>query len=391
MERLQAPLDLPLVGSPDWVERMRRAGERLRAARVDAIYLIHGTFVGDDSFGVWRELSRFVPSLASGGRLQKRLVDLLLGDLGDYPPRYARELARGLGGALAADDGVSASSDDSLAPRVRRFVWDGQDNHLGRACGAVRLLVDLERRAAEGVGRALLWGHSHGGNLLALATNLLAADDATRARFFEALEPNERRWTSGEADEESDVRAARRILDDPRSPVRRLELDVVTFGTPVRYGWDSLGYARLLHLVHHRPGGVRERRARGLPFRLLDAWTAREGDYVQRVGVAGTNFPPCRLFRRPARRADRGLHGLLQAEVSSGRLFDKLRPALRTMDEGPTLAIDYGPQRGGPLRHLFGHGIYTRRRWMLLHVEQVVERWYGESASVASGTQGVQG
>ena len=27
----------------------------------------------------------------------------------------------------------------------------------------------------------------------------------------------------------------------------------MTFGTPIRYGWDSGGYARLLHFIHHRP------------------------------------------------------------------------------------------------------------------------------------------
>ena len=47
---------------------------------------------------------------------------------------------------------------------------------------------------------------------------------------------------------------AQQVLAENHHPLRQLALDLVTFGTPIRYGWDTAGYQHLLHFVNHRPG-----------------------------------------------------------------------------------------------------------------------------------------
>jgi len=74
--------------------------------------------------------------------------------------------------------------------------------------------------------------------------------------------------------------------------LRSLRLDVVTLGTPVRYGWDADGYGNLLHFIHHRPDdGLPDDRAPFLPS-AEDILQAKQGDCVQQLGIAGTNFTP---------------------------------------------------------------------------------------------------
>ncbi len=77
----------------------------------------------------------------------------------------------------------------------------------------------------------------------------------------------------------------------PHTP-RSLRLDVVTLGTPVRYGWDADGYGNLLHFIHHRPvDGLPDDRAPFLPS-AEDILQVKQGDCVQQLGIAGTNFTP---------------------------------------------------------------------------------------------------
>jgi hypothetical protein len=355
---------------------MRAAGDALRAANVGTLYLIHGTFVGDDLCGWWHQLEKCCGPLPVGRRIHKALVDLVARDLGNFTARYARELAGGLNGdpnerAYGESAGVHQAG---LA--VERLVWSSQNNHVGRADAALRFLLELSRRSEADQRRVLVWGHSHAGNALALATNLLAADADTLDRFFAALRPNYASWFRRGAPQPV-WQAAYDMLRSERQRLRATPLDIVTFGTPIRYGWDPGGYDRLLHVVHLRAENVRPRRDSGLPYRLMDVWRAHEGDYVQRTGIAGTNFPPCWLCRPGPRRADRQLHAIIQAGVTSRGLFDRLRPALRIADEGETVAVNYGPQPGGPLRNLIGHGEYTRRRQMSFHAQLVAERFYG--------------
>jgi hypothetical protein len=224
-------------------------------------------------------------------------------------------------------------------------------------------------------GRILVWGHSHGGNVLALASNLLGGDPDSRERFFHAARSYYRWPLPGRVDVPvwRDVRSALRREDGPLS---RFVLDVVTFGTPVRYGWESNGYDHLLHVVHHRPvPGIPEHRA-PFPPPLDAVRSGVGGDFVQSTGIAGTNLPPPLLAWR-SWLADRRLHRLLQKGVRSRELLEHLKLGPRVPQEGTTLLVDYDESEGRVIDHAAGHAVYTRPRWLLFHSEEVAKRFYG--------------
>ncbi|MCA9221631.1 MAG: hypothetical protein KDA71_14970, partial [Planctomycetales bacterium] len=139
---------------------MRAVGQRLRAAQVRAIYLVHGTFVGTDALGLLAELERVWPSACDlVRRWQKQTLDAVAGDMGNYTQAYADAFSAGINGADA----------EPHIP-VRLFHWSSENHHVARAQAAIEFLRTLVSRPEECDGRVLLWGHSHGGNVFALLT-----------------------------------------------------------------------------------------------------------------------------------------------------------------------------------------------------------------------------
>ena len=99
---------------------------------------MHGTFAGGDGLGLLTELARFAPGLSKSlSRLGKRAVDFVAGETGNYTSEYAAAMQAGL------------SEGAGRTIPVRLFNWSSQNNHVGRADGAVRLLDELARLATE--------------------------------------------------------------------------------------------------------------------------------------------------------------------------------------------------------------------------------------------------
>ena len=348
---------------------MAAVGEALRARRVAAIYLIHGTFVGDDTLGVVRLLERCWSTLGHDLRkYEKRLADTLVRDSGNYTWSFAQQFEREINQDA---NGVVVNPAERIP--VRLFTWSSANHHLGRADGAIRLFNELCGLKLAPSQRILLWGHSHGGNLLALLSNLLGSEPADRERFFQAAQDYyQSKLTSAEL--KAPWLRARELLRPATHPLEHLPLDMVTFGTPIRYGWDAGGYARLLHFIFHRAiEGLAPWETR-FPFSLRSALSGKRGDYIQQVGIAGSNLPPA-IVDWSLHRADAQLGQLLQADLPKGNLWSRLRAGQRAPDEGQTLLIDY-EHAGRLLRPAFGHAIYTRQRWLLFHAAEVVRQFY---------------
>ena len=223
-----------------------------------------------------------------------------------------------------------------------------------------------------------MWGHSHAGNVFAIATNLLAADAAQRESFFAAGRCYYRqRWFGGLSKPVWD--RVRQLLELPRDSRRLPQLDLVTFGTPIRYGWDTDGYAKLLHFVYHRPRpGVSEHRTTWPPS-VEDLFQATDGDYVQQFGIAGTNLMPAGVGLR-SWLADLRLARLLQPGLRRRDLLSRLKTGQRVPDEGETLLVEYPD--GPAARQFAGHAIYTRLIWLPFHAMEVARRFYGWSEAV---------
>lgn len=336
--------------------------EAFQQAEVRSIYLVHGTLAGTDALGWYGELSNVLPSIARKlKRNQKQLVDSIIGDRGNYSPEFAEQFA-----AVLESDGADIP--------VRLFRWSGENHHLGRANAAVRLIDQL---ASEHPGPSLihLWGHSHAGNVFALVTNLLAADKATRERFFSTTKRYGGR--SGRIDFAAWQRV-RKLLDEAESITDQLRLDIVTFGTPIRYGWDADGYDHLLHFVNHRPQDETPRYRAKFPQTLEELRRAAQGeygDYIQQTFIAGTSLAPGILSLR-ASRSERQLRKLLQQGVRKSDLWHRLRCGPRVAADGTTLLVDYAHSDAEAATELAGHAVYTRVSWLPFHAQQIARRFY---------------
>ena len=387
----------PAVDSEEFARRLRDVGRVLRQAGVSSIILMHGTFVGDDYFDLALMVERVSPGFANWlRRVGKGQPDVMLGDGGNYTAKYAQRMA----------EGINEPGEKPID--VRRFLWSGGNSHLPRTMAGIRLIDEiatlpvpgpfmplLDRRldtstsgdGSQDVGQAvpqrvLCFAHSHGANAMAVATNLLGGSGAQRRRLLDIVRDVPGRSRGG-AWFEAWRRACAR-LDSDASASELLggrKLDLVTLGIPIRYGWDSDGYDHLLHMVNHRPlPGLPPWRGK-LPQSLNELFDGRYGDWVQQLGIAGTNFPLLAL-RWGRWQAERKLGALLQQGETSWQVRRRIRNGQRVSDEGTTLLIDYGsPKRGRRVRHLFGHGMYTQTEWMPFHLEQAAAEFYSEAAT----------
>ena len=251
---------------------------QLRTAGVTEIKLIHGTFTGNDVTGLMRMLSGIAPWFSSGVmELSKRWLDQLVGEVGNFTDAYADLLA----------DLVNA--DEQTQIRIRRFHWSGENHHFGRALGAVSLLDQLLDEQWSGTERLLLLAHSHGGNLVAMMSLLLGGSQSSREAFVSAIDNHSKHFAENEQlPDWEKVRA--NLLDDQRL-LKLPQLDVVTFGTPLRYRWDTKVCKKLMHVVHHCALNADNPAKAEMPRSMSDVFNAAAGDYVQHIGISGTDFP----------------------------------------------------------------------------------------------------
>ncbi len=355
--RLVRPDPPPPIGSASYFDSLATAGQDFASDGVTAIYLIHGTLAGADLSGLLGELGRVLPEWAEFLRQrEKQIIDGLVGDLGNYDDEFADTLRQGINARLASPIAV------------RRFVWSSENHHLGRADGAVRLLHELHHCDDRHV---MLWGHSHAGNVLALLTNLLGGDARDRRQFFRASRSFFRDPGNGQVDmpvwEET-----RRILDGAGNPLAQRQIDIVTFGTPIRYGWDSSGYQRLIHFVNHHPSPHVPDYVVPFPPSREQVTLASAGDFIQQFFIAGTNFPPNILTWR-SWFAEQRLGKLLQSGHRRVNLWQRWKAGVRVPDEGLTLLVDYALGDENSARLLAGHAVYTMRLWLPFHVRLLAD------------------
>jgi hypothetical protein len=338
-------------GSPEWRLAMADLGRQMREAGVRLVVFAHGSFVGDDPLAIARFMDDTVPQLPELARklrgLTRAHISRVLGDLSNFPPEYVEAFAR-------------ATGVDAVG-----FTWSGENHHAARVQGAVRLARFLALhgggalRAGDGV---LLVGHSHGGQLFAILSQLVA-----RTRGHEEL-------VAAAGARGEDVGA----LEEHLTLLRRCSVDVATFGTPPRYGWARTAGFRLLHVVNHRGANAAAPSLRGL-------LRTRNGDYVHQLGAHGSDFPALTASERAL---NARLDGLLGEGSNLRVLLRHLSRGLRVSPHGHTVLVDYG-DAGRALPNLLttglGHAAYTRRDAMLFHARLVANHFY---PSAARGSEG---
>ncbi len=345
--------------------------------RIGRIILVPGTFTGDDPLGVLEALQSAGAGIPGAGSAVESLADSLrtrlphltsrlTGDVGNFTRDYLDDFAQLLGGDPAVE---------ILTP-----TWSSQNHHLARADLAVRLLHHLAAQSFSADRIALLWGHSHAGNGFALLTNLLANHRESVQRFFDAAGPQpEPHWQQ-----------VRELLAQSPSPHPLARaIAIVTFGTPVRYGWDTDGCRALVHILHHRNYDQQQpERTRPLfpPIPISDVLTARYGDWVQTFAIAGTDVM-APVTMNACRRLTEFLESSLAEPVITPelqlirpegirRLCARWKTGTRCHADGLNLLVQYEPSGETLLNmpvedSLLGHGVATCRVWLPAHLRLV--------------------
>ncbi len=219
---------------------------RLERLRIRHALLVHGTFLGPDPLGLLALLEGFSLELPTAfrtailagtqlfGSQAHHVTDFLAGDIGNYSSEVCKTFQQLTG---------SGTSIERLHPS-----WSSENNHLARAQLALKLLLWLEDLEKTGFSpseeRILFWGHSHAGNGFALLSNLLGGDADSRTAFFDRI---------GDSLDSLGTTARELMATAPTPHPMAQALHLVTFGTPVRYGWDTDGYRSLTHWIHHNP------------------------------------------------------------------------------------------------------------------------------------------
>ncbi len=341
--------------------------------QLDSLWLVHGTFVGNDALGIFGQIERAIPTLGPTLKLLgKNLTDALAGDTGNFSNRFAEQIS----GAFP----------------VNRFTWSGENSHSGRCKAAIELLAAMVEQI-DTCPRVLLWGHSHAGNIAALVTNLIGAEPWCRDAFLELATPlfpaahNPRVASS----------ALQRVREAfANGTLEKLELDIVNFGTPVGYGWDTGGYRKLMHVVNHRPV-IGQPLWLCPPVNVAGRWffsnektdDASEvsvtgsvvgseeqvsGDMIQILGIAGSEFLPW-LLDQSTRDCETALQQFIAPGHARNEYIRHASIGARVANEGVSVLVEYD-NTNGLAAATMGHSIYTRTAWLGFHCDLVRKTLY---------------
>jgi hypothetical protein len=388
--------------TPAWNDAMGVSGRRLAEAGVRLVLFLHGSILGTDVFGLQRldeagGLKRGYSRGISG--LDALLASMREGENG-IPP-----LPGGMSPPLADDAATKALLDQQVGDAANftasyidqfnkavnqkpmrpllciRYLWSCENCHLGRTVAACLLLDRLCKLVAThrlGPGdRLLVQAHGQAGLVVALATNLLCPSPITgRKALFEILTAYAR--ASGRDHVATAIQRIDPLLTSG-TLLNDVALDIVTFGTPVRYGWDTSGIGKLLHVVNHRTlrtDGKTWLSKMELPQITVEMPIAWGGDYVQQLAVAGTDALPA---DEAAKAANKTVWELVEPYDGFERWVECARRAVRCPGEGQCLLVDYKDCTGSSnvRDHYFGHAVYTRLDTLLFNTTEIVTRLYG--------------
>ena len=397
--REMTPTALPESSSGQ--DEMAALGTCISHTGVRVIVLLHGSVMGTDLFGVqrldelgglkrgysrgvagldallalMREDSNGIPLLPGGlkpplanDEPTKNLLDDQIGDAGNFTNAYLELMKQSLNRDL-----------DHPIQCVRE-LWSCEHHHLGRAMAAVSMLGRLRdwveaHKLGQG-DRILVQAHGQAGLILALVSNLLCVTaNSSRTRLFDLLSAFASQINR--PDIISTIQRVAPLLSNDTF-LNGAALDIVTFGMPVRYGWDPSGLGKLLHIVNHRTmrtDGKIWLSKMELPQITIEMPIAWGGDYVQELAVAGSDAVPT---TEPAKAANKALWEMVEPFDGFERWLECARRAVRIPSEGLGILADYQDSTGSTnvRDHYYGHAAYTRLNAMLFNTTTIVRALY---------------
>ncbi len=390
-----------LSESPFGQDAMASLGKRLSQTGIRLVVLLHGSIMGTDVFGVqrldelgglkrgysrgvagldallalMRESSNGIAPLPGGLKpplanddTTKRLLDEQIGDAGNFTNAYMELMKQSLNRGL--DRPIHCVRD----------LWSCEQHHLGRAMAAVSMLGHLrdwvEAHRLGQRDRILVQAHGQAGLVLALVSNLLCVTaNSSRKRLLDLLSA-----FASQVDRPDIASTIYRIapLLSNGALLNGATLDVVTFGTAVRYGWDLSGIGKLLHIVNHRnmrTDGKTWLSKMELPQITMEMPIAWGGDYIQELAVAGSDAVPT---TEAAKAANKAVWEIVEPFDGFERWLECARRAVRIPSEGLGILADYKDSTGSTnvRDHYFGHAAYTRLNAMLFNTTEITKAFY---------------
>ena len=397
--REMTPTALPESSSGQ--DEMAALGACISHTGVRMIVLLHGSVMGTDLFGVQRldELGGLKRGYSRGVAGLDALLALMREGSNGIPP-----LPGGLKSPLANDEPTKDLLDDQLGDagnftniyvelmrqslnqglerpiQCVRELWSCEHHHLGRAIAAVSMLGRLRdwveaHKLGQG-DRILVQAHGQAGLIPALVSNLLCVTaNNSRTRLFDLLSA-----FASQANRPDIISTIQRVapLLSNGTFLNGAALDIVTFGMPVRYGWDPSGLGKLLHIVNHRnmrTDGKIWLSKMELPQITMEMPIAWGGDYIQELAVAGSDAVPT---TEPAKSANKALWEMVEPFDGFERWLECARRAVRIPSEGLGILADYQDSTGSTnvRDHYYGHAAYTRLNAMLFNQTTIVRALY---------------
>lgn len=307
-------------------------------SQLESLYFVHGTFVGEDPFHFFELINDLMPHQLQGitekmKGLTKFGQDIFMRDMANFTHRHRDKMASFLPGV-----------------QVKNFVWSSGNHHTARIRGALKLVRELSVVHKSG-DRILLLGHSHAAQVFALLTQII---------YMEGLEDILKEHFTSEVDFKK--------LNKNKIKLQKMKIDFVTFGSPPRYEWIPHENVRILHFINHRLPGPQAGNLSGI-------LTTRDGDYIQQIGLTGSDFiSPIDRENRMNKELDIYFgEGVNRQELR--RLYQKKQ---RLHNLGHHLLVDYGDHSKIPnfALTMFGHGIYTKIDLLDFHFEQIAKKFY---------------
>jgi len=322
-------------------KELTEMGVKFKNADVRCVFFAHGTFAGDSPLGVAEALESTFSELQGMDGLKvaiKKNIDHTFKDLGNYTQGYIDEFENQLGQGI----------------QCLPFIWTSENHHAARLKATVKLAKELaeiiKNKNITKNQRVLLCGHSHAGQVFALLT-LLLENSETAEKLLDVIE-------------QLALDKAQLLKDLIR--VKTVFLDIVTFGTPVRYAWGRYTNYRLLDIINHRSA-----------IDIRGLLTTRDGDYVQQWGAEGTDIVTTEFYRSINQQLDVILNDKGQSLTAIKKNVKRKVCTQPHYEDGTLvkcehLLIDYLDNDPNPnwfekyfnvsqsVGTLFGHGAYTR-------------------------------
>lgn len=322
-------------------DHLEDLGYQLIKADIKSIYLVHGTFVGEDPFHLVELIQNSFPKvgeelMAMFKNRLKKSQDSFAKDLGNFIQEHK--------------DIITTMTKGKI--NIVNFTWSSGNNHYARMRGAIDLISHLAQNHDK-KDRVLLIGHSHAGQIFALLSQLLH-HKAHRKELFEILNSVEQFHL--------------KTIQNQVNFLKHLSLDFVTLGAPPKYEWCLGDNMRLLHLINHRGNTAQAGSFKGASF-------TKDGDYIQQWGLSGSDI------KSPIK-AEQLINERLDDVLGVGTNLDFLRTQIKLRNRfhnaGYHLLIDYGDQSKLPnfFQTILGHGVYTKISHLKFLFHEICGKFY---------------